>query len=39
MNIDKIICDKAESKGRLNEMVLMAANRSINTKKRNITIH
>jgi SNF2 family DNA or RNA helicase len=38
MNIDKIICDKAESKGRLNEMVLMAANRRIVTKKRNITI-
>ena len=29
MNIDKIICDKAESKGRLNELVLMAANRKI----------
>jgi len=39
MNIDKIICDKAESKGRLNQMVLMAANRSVIRKKRNITIH
>lgn len=39
MNIDKIICDKAESKGRLNKLVLMAANRSVTTKKRNITIH
>jgi SNF2 family DNA or RNA helicase len=39
MNIDKMISSKAESKGLLNEMVLMAANRTVNTKKRNITIH